>query len=592
MFNVFFHTRRFRPDNLIALRGQPDWNQRIPGVYENDAWRFQIPSSNEPVEFKFFLNARYWQSGNNISVVPNYGGKFDVGESDVFFEGYEHPDQAFPPAENGRIARLYFEPELNQDNEYDVIVVGSGIGGGIVAEQLADLGRSVLILEAGSLVFPTHVGNLPRRHALNGGIDKNVWSLFYDLQSKNYDQNQDSKFGGGFGLNLGGRSIFWGGYIPRMSAFETNSWPQTVVEYLNEVGYERAESLLRKSHRRSDYQANIEQVLRQRFPGQTVSQLSLSVGNSEPESLAIPSGIFSTADLLMESRLTAGQFGKSNLRINLNHPVVNFRRLQGGKWQVHAFDRISTTHRAFRSKSVIVAAGSMQTPAVFQRSALNADNGLVGQGITDHPIFFAHFAIPNGSILFERNSAAKAILQNRNSTALQHRYIAFADVGSDISLSRFIDPQLYRAHLDSRGDRMLAEVVFQFCSPLLEQNYVRTGSGPIDRLNVSMAEVPISPNEWQEISAFCSEIVAALGGESLNGSPIGLSRAPIGGVAHEAGSMRMGPDGVVDENLRFYGQENLYVCDLSVFPNSPAANPTLTLAALALRLAEHVNGTL
>ncbi len=44
--------------------------------------------------------------------------------------------------------------------------------------------------------------------------------------------------------------------------------------------------------------------------------------------------------------------------------------------------------------------------------------------------------------------------------------------------------------------------------------------------------------------------------------------------------------GVVDEQLRVHGLANLYVCDLSVFPTSPAANPSLTLVALALRLAE------
>ncbi|WP_347404152.1 GMC oxidoreductase [Nodosilinea sp. P-1105] len=34
--------------------------------------------------------------------------------------------------------------------------------------------------------------------------------------------------------------------------------------------------------------------------------------------------------------------------------------------------------------------------------------------------------------------------------------------------------------------------------------------------------------------------------------------------------------------------DNLYACDLSVFLPSPAANPTLTLVALAIRLAEHL----
>jgi choline dehydrogenase-like flavoprotein len=45
---------------------------------------------------------------------------------------------------------------------------------------------------------------------------------------------------------------------------------------------------------------------------------------------------------------------------------------------------------------------------------------------------------------------------------------------------------------------------------------------------------------------------------------------------------------VVDTNLQVEKAEGLFVCDNSVFPTSPAANPSLTLAALALRLADHL----
>jgi choline dehydrogenase-like flavoprotein len=54
----------------------------------------------------------------------------------------------------------------------------------------------------------------------------------------------------------------------------------------------------------------------------------------------------------------------------------------------------------------------------------------------------------------------------------------------------------------------------------------------------------------------------------------------------EVGTLRVG--GVVDSDLRFLGYDNLYACDNSVFPTSPAANPSLALTALALRLAEHL----
>ena len=46
--------------------------------------------------------------------------------------------------------------------------------------------------------------------------------------------------------------------------------------------------------------------------------------------------------------------------------------------------------------------------------------------------------------------------------------------------------------------------------------------------------------------------------------------------------------GVVNENCRVHGVANLYVAGSSVFPTEGTANPTLTIVALALRLADHI----
>jgi len=70
-----------------------------------------------------------------------------------------------------------------------------------------------------------------------------------------------------------------------------------------------------------------------------------------------------------------------------------------------------------------------------------------------------------------------------------------------------------------------------------------------------------------------------------------VSNNPIAGY-HHMGTTRMASDpreGVVDENCRVHGYANLYVAGSSVFATSGWANPTLTLFALALRLAEHLS---
>jgi choline dehydrogenase-like flavoprotein len=65
----------------------------------------------------------------------------------------------------------------------------------------------------------------------------------------------------------------------------------------------------------------------------------------------------------------------------------------------------------------------------------------------------------------------------------------------------------------------------------------------------------------------------------------------LGGAHHHMGTTRMHTDpkeGVTDENGRLHGLQNVFVAGSSLFPTGGYANPTLTLLALALRLADHL----
>ncbi|MCK5930868.1 MAG: GMC family oxidoreductase [Fulvimarina manganoxydans] len=66
---------------------------------------------------------------------------------------------------------------------------------------------------------------------------------------------------------------------------------------------------------------------------------------------------------------------------------------------------------------------------------------------------------------------------------------------------------------------------------------------------------------------------------------------PIGGTAHQAGTLRFGEDpetSVLDLDCRAHGLDNLYVTDASFFPSIGAVNPTLTIIANALRVADRI----
>lgn len=67
------------------------------------------------------------------------------------------------------------------------------------------------------------------------------------------------------------------------------------------------------------------------------------------------------------------------------------------------------------------------------------------------------------------------------------------------------------------------------------------------------------------------------------------SALPVGG--HHIGATRMGTScktSVVDRDCRVHGVDNLFVAGASVFSTSSHANPTLSIVAIALRLADHL----
>jgi choline dehydrogenase-like flavoprotein len=68
---------------------------------------------------------------------------------------------------------------------------------------------------------------------------------------------------------------------------------------------------------------------------------------------------------------------------------------------------------------------------------------------------------------------------------------------------------------------------------------------------------------------------------------------PIGGTAHQAGTARFGTDpktSVLDLDCKAHELDNLYVVDASFFPSIGAVNPTLTIIANALRVADRIAG--
>ena len=83
----------------------------------------------------------------------------------------------------------------------------------------------------------------------------------------------------------------------------------------------------------------------------------------------------------------------------------------------------------------------------------------------------------------------------------------------------------------------------------------------------------------------------AFGAADLGRIRYEINHADVGGGSHHMGTTRMSDDprrGVVDANCRVHGVGNLYIAGSSVFSTAGCSNPTLTIVALAERLADHL----
>jgi hypothetical protein len=139
-------------------------------------------------------------------------------------------------------------------------------------------------------------------------------------------------------------------------------------------------------------------------------------------------------------------------------------------------------------------------------------------------------------------------------------------------------------------DKTFATMKFLFDSPLNDKNYISY------RVSGQKLEVFVEPNmsglPFQgEVEALRNRVFTFL--QATYDPNKKMDYLYNGSVHHAGGSLRMSSDhtGVVDDNLKFEAYDNLYCCDVSVFPRIPTANPCLTLVALAQRLAAHLKGS-
>jgi choline dehydrogenase-like flavoprotein len=153
-------------------------------------------------------------------------------------------DTAFTTDAVGRyICSTWDEATQNGGVEFDAVVIGAGMFGAYCAEKMyRNANLRVLVLDAGCLLVTEHVQNLARIGLNAAGPKQGPDGKPVPVASNSDDPGQRERVWGipwrssvpfsGLAYCLGGRSLYWGGWAPRLIKGDLDQWPEEIRNYV------------------------------------------------------------------------------------------------------------------------------------------------------------------------------------------------------------------------------------------------------------------------------------------------------------------------------------------------------------------------
>ncbi|KAI1745757.1 FAD/NAD(P)-binding domain-containing protein [Xylaria scruposa] len=531
---------------------------------------------------------------------------------------------------------------LCEANFYHYIIIGSGIGGGILARTLveeSDKSR-VLIIERGGLLLHTHSINLatPRwNHNSSEGPSQDNDLVYSKLKDPFVTVTAKSEpYAGGPVYGIGGRSTVWGLYTPKVDENDLQSFPEAIRQHLAGRGYNDAYQLMtgdREASLDTPYphpaafptiNAEAHNTIIDRLntilrdPQQKVGfkrcpmAVEFTARNPGSRLYQVVKGGYSTAPWILDQIFNQSE--QFHLLSQTRVMTVN-EATEGGQTKIESLTVVDQRghERTFSigKAKVILSAGTVDTAAIALRSGVGNHN-FVGHGLTDHDIWGTRFMFqPSKEVEALQSQAFRLqttveLGSGRNTThcLLIVTVNASSFLGNTVDRSfpcQFINSKLEIVPEEEWCDescdgptksnlppRPVVQVVYCLPSKLVKDNKVLNLPNSTPSIQITKRDKSIYASQMERIAG---EIRTVLSGDKVKGQMPQVTRSSFGSVAHEVGTMRMGEkadNSVVDENLQVHNSRNLFVCDLSVFPISPSSNPTLTLAALSQRLGHHL----
>lgn len=540
---------------------------------------------------------------------------------------------------------------LSAQDRYDYIVVGSGMGGGVVTRKLVEGGQRVLLVEKGDLLFTTHCLNTSRPHWPNGSLqgpsqDNDV--VYNTVKQKVQTATGSDPYVGGPVYCLGGRSTVWGLFAPKISdATREHFFPERISEFLPgkykeafclmsngsqengdiypaavDISAEKKVAIEKLQNAIEDLYESCNDERPENSNKPTVSLAPIAAEFQSQKQYQFPQGAYSTVDALLD--MAYGRDPNLTLLMNTEVIYLGYKKLPQPdktdnfnlKYVAHSMTVRSTASqrqeiKLHAKKGIILCAGTIETARIALNSGLQNTHPLVGKGLTDHEIWGVRFMKEKRAVDDPKNplklqseihicdrEALLNVVVNAN-TLFGCNCAIFTPPTQSITpkgqLDKEIPPILQRGDPPEESpDYDTMNITLEFGSELCESNKVLECTTRDPTVHIARPTAFSGEKFQKEMQNLATMIRNHILEELPEPAPR-LSLAGFGVVAHEVGTMRLKSpkydDYVVDEKCRVRDFSNLYVCDLSIFPVSPPANPSLTLVALALQLASDLLNT-
>lgn len=451
--------------------------------------------------------------------------------------------------------------------EYDVLIVGTGAGGGAVLwrllEQLGAGRIKIGVIERGGLLLPTHVWNIATM------TDELANDMFYDASAEPPGYMSPQTYA------LGGRTLFWGLAAPRMDASDLAQWPVPLQEM--NAYYNLAEKAMSVS---ADYMkgSSLESILLNRlqsggYPEAIDAPMAINV---EPTKYGMVNSNPFFSSIVWLAQIVNASF---DLAVNARVVEVITDKDRTAGVCKRTPDQKTTWLKA---KNVVLAASSFGTPHILLQSGVKSH--AIGHYLTNHSRVMALGNVQRDQFP-EVFGPAHVIIPAKDDRPYQIQI-----VGPDgyFKVQKKIQPLQRKA-----------DITF-YCSGKVESRFENRIS--LDPYHVDEDGVPKLKIDflYSERDQETIELMKKGVGDAADAAGIALVAQSDQQTAflldpglenHEVGTCRMGVDpftSATNPYGQIHGVQGLFVADNSVIPTSGTANPTLTTVALAIRTADHM----